>query len=114
MQIAWTVQRRDVWRNRRLLGCRHRTVYQRLYITQGYCSSNSQHPDANSHYHENRQSWRETNSIAELLQARLLSQLDFGPLRGVAGEIDQAIDGVVGDFSVILCVTRCFEIAWCP
>lgn len=44
----------------------------------------------------------------------LKPQLDFGPLCRIAGEIDQAIDRVVGDFSVILCVTRCFEIAWCP
>jgi hypothetical protein len=51
---------------------------------------------------------------ADVLAFTTFPKLDFGPLRGIAGELDQAIDGVVGDFSVILCVTRCFEIAWCP
>lgn len=33
---------------------------------------------------------------------------------GIAGEVDQAIDCGGRDFGVILCVTRCFEIARCP
>jgi hypothetical protein len=55
-----------------------------------------------------------TNTKLRSAGADAITKLDFGPLCGIAGDVDQAIDREVGDSSAILCLTRHFEILWCP
>jgi hypothetical protein len=43
--------------------------------------------------------------IVRMEAQKAASKPDFGRLRGIAGEVDQAIDRGVESFSVILCVT---------